>query len=61
MSGEMLCTSSRARSHNEGVDQRVLNRLQSQTLFWRTLLQVFASPWTSEASTRERWQFGALN
>jgi len=24
-------------------------------------LQLTASPWTTEASTRERWQFGALN
>jgi len=24
------------------------------------LLQLTASPWTTEASTRERWQFGAL-
>jgi len=61
MSGEMLCTNIRARSQNEEVDQCVLNGLQSQTLFWRTLLQVFAAPWTTEASTRERWQFGALN
>ena len=30
---------------------------------WRTcchVLQLTASPWTTEASTRERWQFGAL-
>ena len=25
-----------------------------------SLLQLTASPWTAEASTRERWQFGAL-
>jgi len=24
------------------------------------VLQLTASPWTTEASTRERWQFGAL-
>jgi len=25
-----------------------------------TVLQLIVSPWTTEASTRERWQFGTL-
>jgi len=34
--------------------------LSLRSLIGRHLLQLTASPWTTEASTRERWQFGAL-
>jgi len=35
-------------------------RLSIVRLRWCKVLQLTASPWTTEASTRERWQFGAL-
>jgi len=34
--------------------------LSLRSLIGRHLLQLTASPWTTEASTRERWQFRAL-
>jgi len=38
-----------------------INLLQWQSLCNTLLSQLTASPWTTEASTRERWQFGALS
>jgi len=40
-----------------------VNRHEAWKWSWvhlKHLLQLTASPWTTEASTRERWQFGAL-
>ena len=48
----------------DDLQRRVLLRgaygLSLRSLSGHHLLRVTASPWTIEASTRERWQFGAL-
>ena len=48
----------------DDLQRRMLLRgaygLSPRSLIGRHLLQLTASPWTTEARTRERWQFGAL-
>jgi len=45
---------------NRWIIEILLNHFFAIFKVSRPVLQLTASPWTTEASTRERWQFGAL-